>query len=208
MTAVAAAGLYIALWIGYLRQWPPLTRFDDWFLDPLHRFGVAHPAWVTAWDVFCTVLGPGGFRIVVLIATIWLLTRRQLRIALFLLLTVEFSAIVTEAAKGLVDRPRPSTALVYASSTSFPSGHALGVMVSVLALLTVCLPVIAARWRLPLIMLGAVVVIAIGVGRVVLNVHHPTDVLAGWALGYLYYLLCLPVLTARAGTPAEPDTGT
>ena len=36
-------------------------------------------------------------------------------------------------------------------------------------------------------MLGAVLVVAIGIGRVVLNVHHPSDVLAGWALGYAYF---------------------
>ena len=51
--------------------------------------------------------------------------------------------------------------------------------------------------------LGAVVVITIGVGRVVLNVHYPTDVIAGWAFGYAYFVACL--LTVP---PARPVTVT
>ena len=83
--------------------------------------------------------------------------------------------------------------MAYAYGTSFPSGHALGVMVGVLALLTVAWPLLADRWRIPLAVLGGVVVVAVGIGRVALNVHHPSDVVAGWALGYLYYLLCVAI---------------
>ena len=54
-----------------------------------------------------------------------------------------------------------------------------------------------------LIALGAVIVVAIGVGRVVLNVHHPSDVVAGWALGYAYFVACLlmvPPMRPRHGS--------
>jgi membrane-associated phospholipid phosphatase len=57
-----------------------------------------------------------------------------------------------------------------------------------------------------------VVVVAIGVGRVVLNVHHPTDVVAGWALGYAYFVLCLLLVTPTRPvtvadeTPVTPGT--
>jgi undecaprenyl-diphosphatase len=79
-------------------------------------------------------------------------------------------------------------------------------MVGVLALLTVTLPLMRAPLRGWAIALGAVVIVAVGFGRVALNVHHVSDVLAGWALGYLYFAACLLIvrptpLTAAAGTP-------
>ena len=139
------------------------------------------------------------------------LVRRSLRVALFLVISVELGGLVTEIAKQVADRPRPVTAFVSAYSTAFPSGHAVGVMIGVLALLAVALPVVHGPLRVWLIALGAFVVIAIGIGRVVLNVHHPSDVLAGWALGYAYFVACLLMVppsrpvTEADETPATPD---
>ncbi|MGX9789275.1 phosphatase PAP2 family protein [Mycobacterium sp. MMS18-G62] len=209
-SAVAAVAVYVLLWIGYALQWNWITTIDSSALDVLHRYGIAHPGWVTAWDVFCTALGPTTFRLLALAVIIAALVRRNLRVALFLVISVELSGLVTEIAKHATNRPRPATAFVTAPSSAFPSGHALGVMVSVLALLTVVLPVVSRPLRVWLIGLGAVVVVLIGVGRVVLNVHHPSDVLAGWLLGYAYFVACLLILppsrpvTAADETPAAP----
>ena len=60
---------------------------------------------------------------------------------------------------------------------------------------------------------GVVIVVTVGVGRVALNVHHLSDVIAGWALGYVL-LRVVPVDTAGCAElteaderPAVPDTG-
>lgn len=206
--AALAAAVYAVMWVGYVQSWAWVAAMDRFALEPLHRYGADHPAWVTAWNVFCTVLGPAAFRIVTLVVILIALVRRRLRTALFLFLSVELSGLITEAAKAAVDRPRPATAFVSAWGSSFPSGHALGVMVSVLALLTVGLPLVSRTIRPWLIVIGAVVVVAVGIGRVVLNVHHPSDVLAGWALGYLWFAVCVFVIpiTAADETPATPDT--
>lgn len=190
-SAAVAVALFALMWIGYVLQWNWLTTIDSSALDALYRYGVAHPGWVTSWDVFCTVLGPTAFRLLTLVVIVVALVRRNLRVALFLVISVELSGLVTEIAKQAADRPRPVTALVSAHSTAFPSGHAVGVMIGVLALLTVALPVVHGPLRPWLIPLGAVIIVAIGIGRVVLNVHHPSDVLAGWALGYAYFVACL-----------------
>ena len=217
VTAGAAVVLYAVMWMGWVQSWPWLDAVDNWFLDGLHSVAAGRPAWVTSWNVFCTVFSPTAFRLLGLVVIIWLLVRRYLRLALFLVLTVELAGLVTQTAKFLANRPRPSTALVHSFGTSFPSGHAVGVTTAVLSLLTVASVFLAPRWRVVLTVLGAVIVIAIGFGRVVLNVHHPSDVVAGWALGYLWYLACLLAVrplparlegvSASAETRAIPDSG-
>lgn len=199
------------MWIGFTQHWAVLAAVDDWFLRFFHDVGSAHPGWVRFWDVFCVALGPTAFRIVALGLIVLAVVRRNLSTAVFLFVSVELMGLVTEAGKRLSDRPRPSSALVDAVSTSFPSGHALGVMVGVLALLTVLWPVMPVRLRVPVAVVGAGLVFLVGFARVILNVHHPSDVVAGWALGYLYYLLCVRLvpprpLTSAVETPAELDT--
>jgi membrane-associated phospholipid phosphatase len=211
VSAALAVAVYALMWIGYASNWNWLISIDAYWLNVLHRYGVAHPGWVIGWDVFCTVLGPTVFRLLTLIVIIFALARRNLRVAMFLVISVELAGIITEIAKYSANRPRPATALVPALSTSFPSGHALGVMVGVLALLTVVLPLVRRPLRAWPIALGAVIVILIGIGRVVLNVHHPSDVIAGWALGYAYFVVCLLMIppsrpvTVTDETPAALD---
>jgi membrane-associated phospholipid phosphatase len=199
--AAVSVAVYALMWFGYVLHWNWLTIIDSSALETLHHYGVAYPGWVTSWNVFCTVLGPTAFRLLALVVIVMALVRRNLRVALFLVISVELSGLITEIAKQAADRPRPDTALVFAPLTAFPSGHAIGVMIGVLALLTVALPVVRRPLRAWLIALGAVVVIAIGIGRVVLNVHHPSDVLAGWALGYAYFVACLLMVP-----PSRPVT--
>ena len=210
--AALSLALYVAMWVGFAQQWHWLDVVDRSALDVLHDFGAVSPNWVRFWDVFCTVLGPAAFRLFAVALIVIALARRNLRVALFLVISVEVSGLITEAAKAAANRSRPEGAFVSAASTSFPSGHALGVMVAVLALLTLVLPVVRRPLRVWLIAVGAVVVVAIGVGRVVLNVHHPSDVLAGWALGYVWFVVCVllvpPVVpfTAADETPVAPGS--
>ena len=209
-SALAALAVYALLWIGFAQHWSWLTAADSAALEAFYRRGEEDPDWVIGWDLFCTVLGPGVFRLLTVVLIIVALARRNVRIATFLLISVELSGLVTEAAKAAADRPRPDTAFVDALGLSFPSGHALGVLVAVLALLAVGLPMVPPRLGAWLITLGVAVVVLIGVGRVVLNVHHPSDVMAGWALGYAYFVLCLLVvspsrpITEADETPAVP----
>jgi len=203
-SVAAALAVYALLWTGHVLQWNWLSAMDSSALEALHRYGAARPRWVTGWDVFCTVFGPTVFRLLTLVVIVVALIQRKLRVALFLVISVELSGLVTEITKLAADRPRPEGALVFAHATAFPSGHALGVLVSVLALLTIALPVTRQPIRPWLIAGGAVIVIAIGVGRVVLNVHHPSDVLAGWALGYAYFVACVLIVPpARRATAAD-----
>ncbi|MEZ0364201.1 phosphatase PAP2 family protein [Mycobacterium sp. pUA109] len=187
------------MWVGWRQDWGWLAAVDTAALTAAHDIGVKHHGWVQFWQLLCTVFSPAAFRVVGMLAVVAALVRRRLRAALFLLVAVELSEVVTHVAKTLAERPRPVTALVVEPSWSFPSGHALGVIVAVLALLTVLLPLLGPAARPAAMAVGALIVVAVGVGRVALNVHHPSDVLAGWALGYLYFLLCRRVLRPQVG---------
>jgi membrane-associated phospholipid phosphatase len=207
--AASALGVYLLLWFGVAAQWKWIDTMDRSALDPLLDFAVAHPGWVAFWDWFCLVLGPFAFRLIGLVVIVLALARRNVRMAVFLVISVELSGLITEAAKAAANRSRPEGALVSALSTSFPSGHALGVLVGVLAFLTLLVPVVRRPLRAWLIVLGAIIVLTIGFGRVALNVHHPSDVLAGWALGCAWFVVCVllvPPITAADQKPAAPGS--
>ena len=106
-----------------------------------------------------------------------------------------------EGVKFLVQRPRPSffPPLIQTGGYSFPSGHALfGIAVYGL-LAHMLLPRIRSRSaRILLAFLTAVLVIAIGLSRVYLGVHYPSDVLAGWCLGIPWLFLCIEIHDASA----------
>ncbi|MFL0277025.1 phosphatase PAP2 family protein [Mycobacterium sp. SMC-19] len=186
ISVAVAAMVYALMLMGYLQGWGWLARVDAAALDASYDVAVKHPIWVRFWDGISTVFEPAVFRAVGMVAALVAVLRRRLRAALFLLAAVETSGLLTVLAKGSVGRPRPVTALVAASSTSFPSGHALGVTIGVGALLLLALPALRRNARVAAVSVGVLVVGAVGVSRVALNVHHPSDVLAGWALGWAY----------------------
>jgi membrane-associated phospholipid phosphatase len=186
-----AAAVYAVLWLGYRDGWGWLDSADSSSLRALYDVGIKHPSWVCFWDGVSAAFGPTAFRVMGAVAVMVELVKRRPRAVLFLLASVELSGFVTQAAKNLAHRPRPVTALAHESSSSFPSGHALAVMVGVLALLTVVLPMMSRPIGVVAVAVGALIVVAVGFGRVALNAHYPSDVVAGWALGYLYFVMCL-----------------
>lgn len=199
---------YVALWIGWAQHWNLVRQADDALLDPALDYGRAHPGWVRGWDLLCTVFTPTLWRLVLLVPIGRLLLRRRVRTALFLIVTVEGSAVLLALAKLVAGRARPDSALVSAAGSSFPSGHAFGMLVIVAAVLLVVHPLPTSAGVLRLcVLLGALIVVAVGAGRVILNVHHPSDVLAGWLLGAALLLAALPLLPShtRPGGSSATD---
>lgn len=202
---MAAALVYAALWAGTVGDWAWIAAVDDGVLQWFHRVGIERPGWVGVWDVLSDIVSPNGMRVVAVVVIVVVLVWRRPRVAVFLGVTVGLMGLVTVVAKALADRPRPGTALVSASSSSFPSGHALGVMAAMLAFLVVLWPLASAAGRWWGSVVAGVVIVLAGVSRVVLNVHHPSDVLAGWALGYLWFALCVRMIPPFASTRRQED---
>ena len=171
--------------------------------DPATELG---PRWVQEAARDITALG--GFTVLALVAvfaTAMLLMHGRRRQALVFGSVVVLTQAASEAIKALVDRPRPTLVahydLVY--SSSFPSGHATMSPVVYLTLAAI-LATGSEHRQVRVLLLGsaALLVVAIGVSRVYLGVHWPTDVLAGWALGCAIALAAsyaLLVLEPRRG---------
>lgn len=204
-----ALAVYALMWVGYAQGWHWLRRMD-WSLLAAARDGAAkHPWWVRFWADVSFALGPVPLRVLGTVAAVAALAGRRVRAALLLLACAPMSGLVTVAAKALADRPRPSTMLVAAAESSFPSGHALEVTAALLAALSLALPARGPVARRVAVAGAALIALAAGISRVALNVHYPSDVLAGWALGYLYFLLCFIVIRPpTAALSRKPcDTG-
>jgi undecaprenyl-diphosphatase len=187
------------------------SRFDRTLLlafrtpnDPSTPIG---PRWLqeSARDV--TALG--GFTVLTLVtafafAILMLLGRRTQ--AWILAGAVIFAQVFAEAIKAIVHRPRPDLVpqhdLVY--SSSFPSGHAMMTPVVYLTLAAI----VAAGHRQSsiktMLIAGAAVLVAlVGVSRVYLGVHWPSDVLAGWTLGVMIALAAW-LLLLKSAPPSAP----
>jgi membrane-associated phospholipid phosphatase len=201
LAALAATVVYAVMWVGYRQNWSWLHSLDWSLLNATHDIAIKHPVWVRFWDGVSFVLGPVPLRLLGMVAAVAAATMRNVRAALLLLACAPLNGFVTSAAKGLVNRPRPSTMLVAAPSTSFPSGHALEATATLLALLTFLLPMVSRSMGRVAIAVTALSLVSVGIARVALNVHYPSDVMAGWSLGYLYFLVCLLVFRPSTSAP-------
>jgi undecaprenyl-diphosphatase len=133
----------------------------------------AGSAWVTApWDVLLAVL---------------LFARGRHRPAVFWSLSVGGAAALNVLAKHVFSRARPALWISPAPETtfSFPSGHAMQTAAIAAAL---CVLLWRTRWRLPTVALGGFFVLVVGLSRVYLGVHFPSDVFAAWVASIAWVL--------------------
>ena len=129
--------------------------------------------------------------------------------AFMVFVSVAGGTVLSSALKWGIGRPRPDLVPhgmeVY--TASFPSGHSTMSAVVYLtlgALLARTQP----RWRVKVFLLGlaASVTVIVGISRIYLGVHWPTDVLGGWALGAGWACLCwLALLWLQMRGEVEPE---
>lgn len=149
--------------------------------------------------------------LVTLLAAGFLLSSRKPAAAAFLAFAIGLGALLAGLLKLAFARPRPEFVahLVDASGASFPSGHAMNSAVVYLTL--GALLARAERRRLVrLYLIGAAILLAVlvGVSRVYLGVHWPSDVVAGWCVGAAWALGCaLAVRALQRARRVEPAEG-
>lgn len=152
------------------------------------------PPWLQARALELTALG-SGIVLVTMIGIVlgYLAIERRFAMLGYVALASFGGMILNTALKAAFARPRPTVvpALVVVDSTSFPSGHSM-IAAAVYLTLGALLARTTTRWRLRLYYLGTALAMTavIGLTRVYLGVHYPTDVLAGWAAGAAWALTC------------------
>lgn len=115
--------------------------------------------------------------------------KRRAREGLFAGLALGGSALLNMAAKQSFARARPSLWESIAPETtfSFPSGHAMGSM----TLAWVCMLLAwRTRWRWPVTIVAVVFTVLVGLSRIYLGVHFPSDILAGWTAASVWAASC------------------
>lgn len=156
--------------------------FDLPWMRQIHQF--AHPVYDHAAIVMSYL---GGMPVASVMLLAMLIYAHQVRSnhTLFILISMVGAANLSWLLKALVNRPRPMLwpRLVQDYGASFPSGH------SVYAAAFACVFIILCwrtKWRAIVFVLALVWMFLMGLSRVYLGVHFPSDVLGGWALGWAW----------------------
>lgn len=168
------------------------------------------PTWME--EVVRDASALGGMTVTVLLVTLiggYRVITGQFRSALFLVVAVAGSAVLSWALKHLYDRPRPTAVplLMQITDSSFPSGHSLN-SAAVFITLGMVMAMAAEQWtvRLYFLAAGFFVCFVVGLSRVMLGVHYPTDVLGGWVAGTGWALLCCIVFAlTETAKPTKSD---
>lgn len=154
------------------------------------------PAWLEEAGRDITALGSFSVLTILVIAiATHLFISRKARTAWYLIVAVVGGTIISTVLKSLFDRPRPALAAVARVFTaSFPSGHATVSAVVYLTLGALLAEITPLRsLKVFYVAVAIILTLIIGVSRVYLGVHYPTDVVAGWSIGGAWALICVIV---------------
>ena len=183
--------------------------------DPINPSAPVGPVWVQEMARDLTSLGS-----IVVLSTLtlavsgYLFLARKSAAAWLMIVAVLGGIALNDLLKLVFARPRPD--LVYQAvrvfTSSFPSGHA---ELSAIAYLTIAALLAQTQSSFKIgfyfIAVAALLTILIGVSRVYLGVHYPSDVLGGWCIGAAWALACWAMLTwiqRRGQVDREPSVTT
>jgi undecaprenyl-diphosphatase len=170
------------------------------------------PPWMEEMARDITALGSYAVLSVVFFAVvIYLLMTHQRAAALWVAAAVGGGVLLSNLLKFTFERPRPDlvphAARVF--TTSFPSGHATVSAITYLTLGALLAGLHDSfRFKVYFISLAILLTVAVGISRIYLGVHYPTDVLAGWCIGAVWAAFCWTIFRwlqrqGRAEPPRE-----
>lgn len=211
VVAMACTGVVALLGLAVTLDWAPLLRLDAAIARPVHGAAVRSP-WAVEASRFLETIG--RFRVSFWVAAavvLVLLVLRRWRLAVGLALLAALAPLVTDWIKVVVGRARPVWVdpLGAEPTYSFPSGHATGGL-AVYAGCGIALALVLRdrRWAWVLALASTALGLAIGVSRVVLGVHWPSDVVGGWCVAVAVAAALVALLALPPPRPRDlPDLG-
>jgi undecaprenyl-diphosphatase len=195
---VVAGGIWLFLGIAEEVHEGELAQIDRHVLlllrNPADVEDPLGPGWLEEAMRDLTALGSTVVLALITLATaVYLVLAGKHRVALFLLVAVVGGVVLSLVLKSAFERPRPDlvTHAAQVFTASFPSAHSMMSAVTYLTLGSL-LARVQPRRRLKIYLVGLAILVtlAVGVSRIYLGVHWPSDVLAGWALGASWAVLC------------------
>ena len=170
------------------------TRILRALRDPVDPSKPLGPAWLENSLLDLTAIGGSTVLGLVTVFVIgFLVLQTRYRTAVVVAITSFSGEMLNAAMKHLFNRPRPTIVphLRDAFSTSFPSGHAMESAIVYLTLAAILMRAAESRFTKAYILAIAVLLTGlVGISRVYLGVHYPTDVIGGWTVGFMWASVC------------------
>ncbi|HEX2907166.1 MAG TPA: phosphatase PAP2 family protein [Phototrophicaceae bacterium] len=189
---ISAASLWLFAAIAdEVREDEFLTRFDLALANELHARAI--PVSTQAFLLISWIGSPGGGLLALGVGLLFILRQRWTDL---FLLAVDYGGgeMLNLLLKTMFSRPRPAfvNPLTTASYYSFPSGHAMGSLVTY-GMLTYLLvrAVPNRRMKILIIFAAGLLVLLVGLSRLYLGVHYFSDVVAGFAAGAIWLTACI-----------------
>jgi undecaprenyl-diphosphatase len=172
--------------------------FDNFILKSLRTENdisqPAFPGWITSLMINITALGSETIIVFITVFVSGYLILKKKYYWLSVLLIATLGGVLLELGlKELIGRTRPTivTHLLEVNSTSFPSGHSMVSAIVYLTQAALLSRIIKDRKiKIYLIFFALLLTFLIGISRIYIGVHYPTDVLAGWTAGISWALIC------------------
>lgn len=126
----------------------------------------------------------------ILMIFIWIL-KKDLKLMVFVIFSVGGGYALYQLLKRVVERPRPEIVDQF-STFSFPSGHAIHGLLYLITLAYVLNRIFTSKSTSVIVWFIAIIfAVLIGLSRIAEARHFASDVIAGWLLGYSWFILCL-----------------
>jgi membrane-associated phospholipid phosphatase len=210
LTASLAVVFIVALLVGLLLDMVDNSSGLASFDDTVARWGAAH-ADSTAVDMLRMVTYLGDTVVVLLALTVTgvvdFVRYRRFDVFLFLLAVITGEKLIANGLKEVIDRARPDVEqLVGWAGPSFPSGHAAAAAAVWPAIALVLGRGLSRPLRAVLAGGAALIAMAVAASRALLGVHWLTDIIAGLAIGYGWFVVCAVTFGGRSQRLGDPVT--